>query len=221
MKILVVAPHPDDEVLGCGGAMLRHSKAGDSVCLCIVTKSYEPEWSREFAERRKVEITEAGKILGVEKTFRLDLPTVKLDTLPQKELNEMLSKVVAEVKPDVCYLPFRGDLSMDHRLVFEACLVALRPGHNAANPKRILCYETLSETEWGEPLLHFSPNYYVDVTDTLEGKINAMKAYGSEVREPPHPRSIETIRALAAKRGSECGTRFAEAFALVREVAGK
>ncbi len=216
MKILVIAPHPDDEVLGCGGALAKHAKEKDEIFLCIATKAYAPDWSEEFLKNRPVEIKKAGKILGVKKTYFLDFQTVKLDTVSQKEVNERLSGCVEEVKPDIMYIPHKGDLHKDHRLIFEACLVAARPLNHKI--KKILSYETLSETGWGQMIEFFVPNVYVDISDVFEKKIEAMKAYGSELRKYPHPRSLETIEILAKKRGSEAGMKLAEAFMLIREI---
>ena len=216
IKILVVASHPDDEVLGCGGTIEKHSKRSDEVYLCVVTKAYTPDWSEEFIQNRPKEVERANKILGIKKTYFLDYPTVKLDTIPQKELNESISNVVNEVDPDIVYIPHKGDLNKDHRLVFETSLVATRPGNQKI--KRILSYETLSETEWGQSIEPFIPNVYVDISETFEKKIEAMMAYESELKQYPHPRSLVIIEALAKKRGSEVGVKFAEAFILVREL---
>jgi LmbE family N-acetylglucosaminyl deacetylase len=216
MKILVIAPHPDDEVLGCGGTIIKHIESGDVIYLCIVTSAYTPDWSEEFLRNRKKEISEVNKILGIKKTLYLDLPTVKLDTVPQNELVKSISKVIMEVKPDIVYTPHQGDLNKDHRLVFEASLVSLRPSNHKIN--RILSYETLSETEWGHPLAPFTPNVYVDISGTFKKKLKAMSVYKTEVRKYPHPRSLEAIEALARKRGSEAGVEFAEAFMLIRDI---
>jgi len=216
MKVLVIAPHPDDEVLGCGGTIARHTGKKDDVHLCIVTKAYTPDWSEEFLKNRSEEIAESNRILGIKKTRFLDYPTAKLDTFPQKTLNEEISAVVNAVEPDIVYIPHRGDLNKDHRLVFEASLVATRPLKHRI--KRILSYETLSETEWGQPIGPFVPNVYVDISETFGDKIKAMEAYASEIKPYPHPRSLEIIEALAKKRGSEAGVRSAEAFVMIREV---
>jgi len=217
VKVLVIAPHPDDEVLGCGGTIAKHNKQGDEIYLCIVTKAYTPDWTEEFIENRKKEIENATRILGIKKVYYLNFPTVKLDTLPQKQLNDAISKVVEEIKPKVVYIPYKGDLNRDHRIVFEASLVATRPiGNNTT--RRILSYEVLSETEWGMSIEVFVPNVYVDISDTIEIKLEAMKAYESELRPYPHPRSLEAIESLARRRGTEAGLKFAEAFVLIREV---
>lgn len=211
--ILVIAPHPDDEVLGCGGTLKKHALAGDRVHLCIATKAYTPEWTQAFMNQRKQEIQDANKVLGIEKTYTLDFPTVKLDTIGQKKLNDAIETVVQDVKPDIVYIPFSGDLNKDHRLVHEACLVALRP-FSAPFVEKVLTYETVSETEWGTS--SFQPNVYSDITATLPSKIRAMRKYKSEVRTFPHPRSVKVLEALAIKRGSEANMRAAEAFILVR-----
>lgn len=215
-KILVIAPHPDDEVLGCGGTIAKHTARGDSSWLCVVTKAYTPQWSKEFLKNRPEEIKKANKILGIKETFFLDYPSLRLDTIPQKELNDAIFKVLKQVLPDILYIPHKGDLNKDHRLVFEASLVATRP--IISNTKKILTYETLSGTEWGQAIEPFIPNVYENISKTLKKKLEAIKAYKSELKTPPHPRSLEIIQALAKKRGSEVGMEFAEAFALVREI---
>ena len=217
MKILIISPHPDDEVLGCGGTIAKHNADGNDVFLCIVTTAYTPEWSSEFIEKRKEEVENSSMILGIKKTYFLNYPTVKLDTIPQKDLNHALITILDKLKPEIVYIPFKGDLNRDHRLIFEASLVATRPLKNSS-VRRILAYEILSETEWGNPLELFSPNVYVDISNTLEKKMNAMVAYQSELRDYPHPRHQDVIRALAVKRGSEAGLKYAEAFCLIREV---
>ena len=216
MRILVIAPHPDDEVMGCGGTIAKYSQKGEEIYLCIATKAYVPDWSEEFLKERPKEIEKVNKILGIKRTYFLDFPTVRLDTLPQKELNDAISKVMREVQPEVLYIPHSGDLNKDHRLVFEAALVASRPV--VSSVKKILSYETLSETEWGSAIEPFAPNFYEDINETLEKKIEAMKIYKSEVKNFPHPRSLEMIDILAKKRGSEVGLKLAEAFVLVREI---
>ena len=219
MRVLVIAPHPDDEVLGCGGTIARHVSEGGEVYLCVVTKAYSPEWPEAEIEEKKQEVLRASKILNIKETFFLDFPTVKLDTLPQKELNDTMAKVIDEVKPELVYIQHRGDVNKDYRLVLEAAMVALRP-LKGSTVSRILCYETLSETEWGAPDAEsfFVPNVYVNISDTLETKLAAMSVYRTELKDYPHPRSLEMLKILAQKRGSEAGFRAAEAFMLVREI---
>jgi len=219
VKVLVIAPHPDDEVLGCGGTIGKHVSAGDDVYLCIVTKAYSPEWSEHVIKEKKEEVLRVSEILGIEKIYFLDLPTVKLDTIPQKELNEAITQLVNEVQPEVIYIPHKGDVNKDHQIVFDTVMIAIRPRPNSVLQK-VLAYETLSETEWGFPSAEsvFIPNVYVDISETLELKLRAMSQYKSELREFPHPRSLEAISALAQLRGSTVGVKAAEAFMLVREI---
>lgn len=222
MKILVIAPHPDDEVLGCGGTIKKLAKEGNDVYLCIVTKAYTPDWTEEFIENRKKEVEQSKKILGIKEVFFLDLPTVKLDTIGQKDINDAISKCVEGVAPEVLYIPHRGDLNKDHGIVFESSLIVSRTKPNSSI-KKVLCYETLSETEWGIPKIEkiedvFLPNIYIDISDTIEDKLEAMKCYKSELKEFPHPRSLKGITVLAEKRGMESGLKNAEAFMMVKEV---
>ena len=218
MKVLIIAAHPDDEVMGVGGTIAKHAQQGDTIYLLIVTKAYTPEWSEEFIKNRPEEVAEVNKVLGIEKTFFLDLPTVKLDTISRKDLNDLITQVVYEVKPEVVYVTHKGDVNQDHRLVFEATMVAIRP-KPGVSIKKVLSYETLSGTEWAAPFVEnvFIPNVFVDISDNLELKLKAMAIYESEVKEYPHPRSLEAISVLAKRRGSTIGVKAAEAFMLIRE----
>lgn len=216
MRVLIISPHPDDEVLGCGGTIAKYVDRGDTVYLCIITTVYPPEWSEEYILNKKIEITNSTEILGIAKTFFLDLQAVKLDIVPQKQINDLLQKIVNETKPDIVFIPWKGDLNRDHRIVFESSLVATRPMNTTI--KKILAYETLSETEWGQSIEAFRPNIYEDISSYISKKLDAMRSYKSELREYPHPRSLENIEILAKKRGSEVTIKFAEAFMLIREI---
>jgi len=215
MKVLVIAPHPDDEVLGCGATIKKHSNKGDEVYLCIVTKAYTPDWTQEFIDNREKEIACVNKVLGIKKIFFLDLPTVKLDTVPQKKINDLIAECIDKLKPDTLYLPFEGDINKDHKLVFNASILAAR-SRIGSLVKKTLCYEVLSETEWGD--IPFVPNLYIDISEVLEYKLKAMSCYKSEIKNYPHPRSLESIKILAQKRGIESGLKVAEAFIIIREI---
>ena len=218
MKIMVIAPHPDDEVIGAGGTLSRHTRLGDEVHVCVVTKAYAPDWAEATIKARRQEVLAVAEILGIKKIHFLDLPTVKLDTVPQKELNDLISNCIDNVKPQIVYTPHGGDLNKDHRLVFESTMVATRPIPGCP-VKKVLCYELLSSTEWGNTLNYgtFTPNFYVDIADTLDTKLKAMAAYKTELKEPPHPRSLKAISILASLRGLNVGIAAAEAFRLIRE----
>jgi len=216
MRILVIAPHPDDEVLGCGGTIAKCVGRGDTVFLCVITKVYPPDWSEKYIKNKKIEINKATRILGIKHIYFLDFLSVMLDTLPQKDINNALQKIVSEINPDIVFIPWKGDLNRDHRIVFESALVATRPLNTGI--KKILAYETLSETEWGRSLEAFQPNIYEDITPYISIKLDAIQSYESELKEYPHPRSIEAIDILAKKRGSEVSLKYAEAFMLIREI---
>lgn len=212
MKILVIGAHPDDEVLGVGGTICKHVSDGDDVYVCIVTKAYEPQWSKEYIEKKIQEQKQVDNLLNIKKRFNLDFPTVKLNTLPHGELNKMVTNVVRDVNPDVVYTHFEGDLNYDHSLIYRSTLVATRP----PNKIKLFSYEVLSETEWGIKLL--KPNIWVDIKEFLNKKIEVFQKYKSEIKDFPHPRSIEGIKVLATKRGMEVCLEYAEAFKLIREI---
>lgn len=212
MKVLVIAAHPDDEVLGVGGTICRHVYKNDEVYVCIVTKPYEPIWSKEYIDM-KIEVQKnVDKLLRIKKRIFIDFPTVKLNTIPHGELSKKISDVVDEVEPGIVYTNFEHDLNYDHSIVFRASLVATRP------PKKIklLTYEALSSTESSN--IAFKPNVYVDISNYIEKKINAFKLYNSEIEEYPHPRSLKGIKNLAQYRGNEICVEFAEAFRLIRDI---
>lgn len=216
MKYLFIAPHPDDEVLGCGGTIAKLASIGKHITICYITRAYSPDWSEDYLIQKEKEIELSKNILGINDLIRLDYPTVKLDLISQKELNDSLIKIINVVQPDCTFIPHNGDLNLDHRIVHEACLVALRP--LTYKCKKILAYETLSETEWGSSIKIFNPSYYIDISNTIEKKIEAMRAFLSEMKNYPHPRSDKVIRALAMKRGSEILVEAAEAFMPIRIV---
>lgn len=218
-RALVLAPHPDDEVLGCGGTIARLTQAGARVDVAVVTRGHEPRFAAEHVAQVRAELAQAHALLGVAETHFLDLPAAELDRVAQAEVNAAVANVVAQVEPDTLFVPFVGDLHFDHRIVFEAALVAARPrGHTY--PRRVLAYETVSETNWSAPGLSpaFAPNIYIDVTGQLETKLQAFALFASQCRPFPDERSLETLRALAAVRGSTVTRHAAEAFVLVREV---
>jgi LmbE family N-acetylglucosaminyl deacetylase len=217
--VLVVAPHPDDEVLGVGGTMARLSAAGEDVFVVIVTRGMPPHWDEAFIQRGRREAAEAHRVLGVRDTFFLDFPAAALDTVEHRDLNGRMSEVFARVRPRTVFVPFLGDIHADHQAVFASALVASRPS-TPAPPERILAYETLSETNWNAPYITpgFAPTVFADISAQVDAKIRAMECFGSQLKPFPHERSTETLRALATLRGSTVGVAAAEAFVLVRHV---
>ncbi len=218
MNILVIAPHLDDEVLGCGGTIARHLKEADSVSVCFIAhRIYDHKFDKEKSEIEKKHATEAKKVLGYKESVFFELNDERLDASVQ-DIIIPLEEYVSKVKPQVVYCPFREDNNQDHRAVFDAARVALRPLATAFI-KNVYMYEVPSSTEQSPNLAEcaFLPNYYVEINDYIEKKIEAFRCYATENRSYPHPRSEEALRILAQKRGTEVGFRFAEAFMLLRE----
>tara|TARA_B100000029_G_scaffold516693_1_gene632801 strand:+ start:2907 stop:3599 length:693 start_codon:yes stop_codon:yes gene_type:complete len=221
-KVLVLAPHPDDETLGCGGTLLKHKEAGDRIYWVIVTCISEKEgWDTAKVKERKGEIEEVLNFYEFEKHFSLDFPAAKLDQVPKKELTNSLGKVFDKINPDIIYVNHGGDIHSDHRSVFEAVSSATKD-FRRPNIKKIVTYETISETEFqlheGKDLNEsFIPNMYVDITDFFDKKCQAFKIYDSEVMEGSLPRSLSSIEALARFRGSRISSTYAEAFRILYE----
>lgn len=217
--VLVVAPHPDDEVLGAGGTIARLASEGRDVHVAIVTKGGPPLFDEAFIQRGRNEARQAHQVLGVKETVFLDgFPAALLDTIPQSTLNAGLREAIDAVDPELLFIPFPGDLHIDHRMVAEAALVATRPNRRHAIAA-VLAYEALSETNWGAPgTPGFAPNVFVDVSKQLDLKLEAMGRYASQLQPFPHERSLEALRALAIGRGATAGLEAAEAFVLIRGI---
>jgi LmbE family N-acetylglucosaminyl deacetylase len=214
---LVIAPHPDDEVLGVGGAMARWALEGHVVQVAVVTRGRPPLYSDVEEAVCSAEARAAHGRLGVAATWFLDLPAAELDSLPHRELNGRLGELIRASGPDEVYVPFLGDVHLDHQLVFRSAMVASRPGREES-PRRVYAYETLSETNWNAPFLTppFIPNHFVDITSTLHLKLEAMACYRSQLRDPPHERSLAALQALATLRGATVGLPAAEGFVTIR-----
>lgn len=218
MKVLVIAAHPDDEIFGVGGTILKHVKKGNQVYICIVTVAYTPQWAEDVIKNKRQEALKASKMLGVEKTFFCELPTVKLDTIPQVILNGKISECVNKIKPDIVYTHHKGDINKDHRLVFDATMIAVRPKPNFF-VKKVYSYECLSSTEWSATTSDFfMPNVYENINEYLDKKIEILKCYQTEIKNYPHPLSTEGIRILANRRGLTVGINAAESFMLIRGI---
>jgi LmbE family N-acetylglucosaminyl deacetylase len=216
-NVLVVAPHCDDEVLGVGGTMARWAEEGARVTVAILTRGFPPLATEEDNAKELVEIARAHELLGVHETVHLGFPAAELDQVPHRELNGALLHLYQRLKPEFVFLPWLGDVHLDHQLAFQSGMVMCRPNGGHV-PRNVLAYETLSETNWYAPLVTpgFVPNTFVDISNHLERKLEAFAAYGSQVRQAPNERSIETLRALATLRGSTVHRPAAEAFISVR-----
>ena len=223
--ILVVAAHPDDEVLGCGGVMARHAARGDRVHILILGEGAmsrhatpTPKGRREV-ERLRHAAQRAARLLGAKELVHDSLPDNRFDTVPLLDLVKAVERMKARVRPETVYTHHGGDLNVDHRCVHEAVLAACRP--LPGDPvKQLLAFETLSSTEWAQTVGTgvFQPDRFVDISRTLGKKLAACRAYRSEFRRFPHPRSLEGVAALARQRGMSVGLRSAEAFMTIRHI---
>ncbi|MCX7164724.1 MAG: PIG-L family deacetylase [Rhodocyclales bacterium] len=219
--VLVVAPHPDDETLGCGGTLLRHKSRGDSLHWLIVTAMDSARFSAERIAHRAREIDQVAGAYGFGSTTCLQFPASRLDEVPCNELVAAIGVVVGKLQPEVIYLPFPGDAHTDHRAVYSAA-AAVTKWFRYPFVKRVLACEIVSETDFGlaPDGLAFRPNSYVDISPWLDRKIDIMRLYAGEMGEHPFPRSERAIRALASLRGAQSGFAAAEAFMLLKEIVG-
>lgn len=220
-RLLVVAPHPDDETLGAGGTACRFANSGGEVTVLTVAAHMPPLYPEGVHEKTIREARQAHAILGVRESLFLDYPAVCIGETPLHEFNAAVSKAIAHVDPHVVLLPF-PDRHVDHRAVFEAVMVAVRPVGQGRGVRLVAAYETLSETHWNAPHIepNFTPSWCVDITDTLGKKLDAMACYASQVHPFPQPRSVEALRALALFRGSQAGFGYGEAFHVLRLTVG-
>lgn len=219
-NILVIAPHPDDETLGCGGTILKHKAQGGSIFWMVVTNILMKEgYTAEVIDRRQQEIDAVAKEYGFTKTFKLDFPTIKLDTLPLWDLIEKINRVIIEVQPNIIYLPNESDVHSDHRITFDASIGAMKT-FRTPTVKKVVMYETVSETEFTPALRDriFAPNSFSDVSDYLDKKIAIMEIYKDQLGRHPFPRNIDNIKALATFRGATAGVKYAEAFTILKEI---
>lgn len=217
-NVIVISAHPDDETLGVGGTILKHITNGDNVFWLIVTNVFESQgFSKERVESRQKEISEVEKLLGFSKTFLLDYPTMTLSSSSLIKMVPEISSVFSEVQPEIVYCLNRSDAHSDHRVIFDA-VMACTKSFRYPYIKQILMYECISETEFAPVLAEkaFLPNYFVDITDFLETKLDIMKIFESELGEHPFPRSLDNIKALAHFRGASVGVKYAEAFQLLK-----
>lgn len=215
--ILVLAPHPDDETLGAGGALLRAKKAGRKIHWLICTKMMpEDDWDSAKIERREAEISEVADSYGFDSVHILPFPAARLDTVPIGDVVSRIGDVVRELEPEILLLPHRGDAHSDHAVIHDAGS-ACGKWFRYPSVRWTVVYETLSETDAAlQQAEAFLPNMFVDISQEIEQKIEILKMFGDEIQPFPFPRSEETVTALATLRGSACGVRAAEAFMLLR-----
>lgn len=216
--ILVIAAHPDDEVLGCGATIAKHAGFKDQVDVLVIGDGLTGRTKQKKVAEKQA--CAAAKILGVRDVTFGGLPACRFDVRGQWEITKIIETQIRLIQPDTLYLHHYGDLHHDHRMVFEAAMPAARPV-SGCSVKRVLCFEIPSSTDWAPPIAHrmFKPNVFVDVSKTFQKKMEALKkCYADEMREFPHPRSEKAIEAYARRWGAVSGLRMAEAFELIRDI---
>ncbi len=225
MNVLVIAAHPDDEVLGCGGTMARLAAEGAQVFILILAEGltsrpdFDPGRDAHLLRLHQQRARRAGALVGAREVNLTRFPDNRMDTVPLLEVTQTIEREIARVQPEIVFTQHGGDLNLDHAVTFRAALTATRP--LAGCPvKKVYAYEVGSSTEWSfqqfEPRFH--PQVFFDIAAHLETKVAAMQVYESEMRAFPHPRSPEAIRANARRWGSVAGAAAAEAFCCVREI---
>ena len=226
MSVLVIAAHPDDEVLGCGGTIARHSDAGDQVQVLIVAEgstSRQQERDRNQVQDELSALANsaqmAASILGASGVELLDLPDNRLDSLDRLDLIKRIEDCIECHQPECVYVHHAGDVNVDHRRLHEAVITACRPSP-AHVVRRLLSFEVASSTEWQPPgsAPSFQPNWFIDISDQWQRKRKALEVYSSEMRDWPHARSLEAVEHLARWRGAQVGVEAAEAFCLLRQL---
>jgi len=224
MRILVIAPHADDETFGAGGTIARYAEEGHEVVVAVMTghgtECQHPLWPEGLWHQIRSEAREAHAILGVTKTIFEEIPAATVSDQPFWKLTRTTSGVIDRVEPDILFVPFPMDLHKDHRELFHAFSVGWRTCSEAGRKIReVYCYEVVSETHWNIPYVEqgFLPNVWVDITRYLEKKLEAAARYESQIRPAPDSRSLRAIKALAEWRGSQMHMEAAEAFFMVRK----
>jgi len=215
-KVLAIAVHPDDETLGCGGTLLKHKSNSDEVHWLICT---ETEDGSEFFCKRNNEIKEVSRIYSFDSVENLKLKTMKVDEYSMSELVSKISKIINKIRPNIIYLPFKGDVHSDHRKIFEAAYSCTK-SFRYPFIKKIYMIETVSETEFAPSMREdsFVPNVFVDISEYMNLKLRIMNIFASEISEHPFPRSDKNIKALATFRGATAGCEYAESFMLLKEI---
>ncbi|WP_151900709.1 PIG-L deacetylase family protein [Sulfurimonas hydrogeniphila] len=222
-KILIIAAHPDDEVLGCFGTVARLIKEGYEAYTLILGEGKTSRDKKREIENKKnelwvlnSEIKKANSIIGIKKVFVESFPDNRFDSVDLLDIVKVVSKVKENIKPDIIFTHYENDLNIDHRITYQTVITATRPMEEES-VKEIYSFEVLSSTEWNYPL-SFSPDTFYDISTTLSLKIEAMKAYDSELCKYPHPRSLEGIELNAKHRGMRIGKEYVEAFKCVRNI---
>jgi LmbE family N-acetylglucosaminyl deacetylase len=215
-RILIICAHPDDETLGMGGTISIYAKNGAKIFVLICADGETSRGGKlSVVKKRQKQAENALSVLGVKEYDFLQYPDQLLEKVSLLELSGKIEKIIKKWKPDTVYTHFGEDLNQDHRRVFEATMISVRPVPKST-VQNVLCFETPSSTEWGTGKFH--PNYFVDIKSTINQKIKAMKKYSDEVRLEPHPRSVKSLVNRAEYWGSTIGRKSAEAFIQIRRI---
>jgi LmbE family N-acetylglucosaminyl deacetylase len=219
MKVLVIAVHPDDETLGCGGTLLKLAANGDEIHWMLVTSMHAPEFTPEQAAGQEARVAAVQRAFPFRSLHWLKLPTLRLDTLPMAGLVAAMRKPIEDLRPDLVIIPNPTDAHSDHRVAAQAALAVLKSFYlPALGVRKVMAMETLSETEAAAPLgAGFRPQVFVDITGSFARKQEILGLYTEELHPDPLPRGPSSVQALARHRGATIGTTYAEAFMLVRE----
>ena len=219
-KVMVIAVHPDDETLGCGGSLLRLGEMGKELAWVIVTTTENSTiFSKEYTEKRRGEIDRVKNAYGFTKTYQLPFEAGMLEETPKINVVKAINEAVRDFQPDTIFLPFPWDIHKEHQVTFEASMACTKSFRNPF-VKRVILMETLSETDFAPAHVvnPFNPNLFVDISKQIEGKLEVMKVFESEVLPHPFPRSIESLQALATLRGGQAGCSAAESFMVIKEI---
>lgn len=219
MNVVVVAAHPDDEILGAGATLARHSRAGDDVHAVVLAEGASSRYDEGMVDELQAGGLAAAQHIGLSSVRFEAFPDQRLDQIPLIDLTQHLEDLLFELKPGVIYTHFAGDVNADHGVVAQAVWTACRP-YRLPSVRLIAAFETPSSTEWSSPIRgsDFRPNMFVDVTSTIDDKLSAMACYPSELRDYPHPRSLRALRERAAHWGSVVGAAAAEPFVILRDL---
>lgn len=219
-NILVIAAHSDDETLGCGGTIAAHVSAGDAVHTIFLTNGVgarDAGSADADIQHRRIASEAAGKMLGIKSSENFDFPDNRLDTIALLDVAQAIEPIISEIRPEIIYTHHAHDLNIDHRICHQAVLTACRP--QCEHPvKSIFGFEVASSTEWAFSSPGFDARYFVDISEHLTCKLDALAQYHDEMRPSPHPRSVEAIKALANWRGATIGCDAAEAFSVIRQI---
>ena len=218
-RILVIAAHPDDEALGVAGTLVRHAVSGDMINILFLADGEGSRGTKNNLSKRQNAAHLAGKIMGASSVKLHNFPDNKMDSVPQLDVIKVIEEVILELQPNIIYTHHGGDLNIDHQVTHRALMTALRP-MPSSTIENIYGFEVLSSTEWGSlgQDAPFRPSHYVDITETFDRKLSALKCYDDEMRLFPNARSYEAVAALASLRGSQVGLMKAEAFSCLRSI---